>query len=95
MNETANSVDGEAIINNARGLHARASARFANCASSFDAKIMVSADGQSAPAESIMELLMLAAGKGTRLALKAEGAQAKLAVEALCALIEDGFGENG
>lgn len=95
MSQTPEVICGEAVINNARGLHARASARFAKCASGFDAKVLVKTAGQSAPAESIMELLMLAAGKGTHLKLSGEGAQAKQAVTTLCALIEDGFGENG
>ncbi|PHS26118.1 MAG: HPr family phosphocarrier protein [Robiginitomaculum sp.] len=88
-------INAEVIIPNARGLHARASARFVTCASGFDAHITARAAGRSVSADSIMELLMLAAAKGTSLTISAKGPQATEAVAALCALVEDGFGENG
>ena len=51
----------EVEIVNARGLHARASAKFVKCAEQFDADINVSRDGQTVPGTSIMGLMMLAA----------------------------------
>ncbi len=85
----------EAVIVNARGLHARASARFVKCANNFDANVEISTATKSVSADSIMEILMLAAGRGTVLTISATGKQAAQAVAALRALVEDGFGENG
>ncbi len=85
----------EVVINNSRGLHARASARFVTCAQKFNANVVVSAGGPPVSADSIMELLMLAAARGTRLTICASGPQACKALDTLSALVEDGFGENG
>jgi len=81
-------------ICNARGLHARASAKFVKLASSFDAEITVSRDGQSVDARSIMGLMMLAAGQGSSIEIVAEGAQAEAALEALALLVEGRFDEE-
>ena len=51
-------------IINKRGLHARASAKFVKCASTFDAEVKVSKDGHTVDARSIMGLMMLAAAPG-------------------------------
>jgi phosphocarrier protein len=95
VSEDKNTISAKVVITNARGLHARASARFVTCASGFDAKIEVGAGGPMVSADSIMELLMLAAAKGTALCIAATGPQADEAVATLSALVEDGFGENG
>lgn len=84
----------EVKICNARGLHARASARFVKCAEGFDARIQVSKDDQTVGGTSIMGLMMLAAAKGTRLSISAEGNQAREALEALEQLVCDRFGEK-
>ena len=81
-------------ICNARGLHARASARFIAEAEQFSAQITVTRDGETVNADSIMELLMLAAGPGSEVTIAAKGEDAEQAVEALCALVECGFNEN-
>jgi phosphocarrier protein HPr len=94
MKLQAETVQAEVIIPNSRGLHARASARFVTCAQNFDAHISVCADGESVSADSIMELLMLAAAKGTTLTICASGNQAEEALAALVALVGDGFGES-
>ena len=80
-------------ICNQRGLHARASARFVQCAETFDAKVTVSRDGESVPGTSIMGLMMLAAGPGTEIEIAAVGPDAALALKALSALVECGFNE--
>lgn len=82
-----------AIVNR-RGLHARASAKLAALARTFDAAVTVSKDDYSVDAQSIMGLMMLAAGIGSEITLKAEGAEAPAAMAALSALIEDRFGEG-
>jgi len=81
-------------ILNARGLHARASAKFVKCAERFDADINVSRDGQTVPGTSIMGLMMLGAMKGTSISVSAKGPQATEAVDALEALLKGKFGED-
>jgi phosphocarrier protein len=81
-------------IVNRRGLHARASARFVKCAESFDCDIKVVKDGQSVGGTSIMGLMTLAAAPGSTIELRAEGPEAEAALDALSALIADGFGET-
>ena len=83
-----------APILNQRGLHARASAKFVKCAAQFDAEVRVSRDGQTVDAQSIMGLMMLAAGLGTEVEIEAEGPDAEAALDALCALIADRFDED-
>lgn len=81
-------------ICNQRGLHARASAKFVAEAARYDADISVSRDHEQVSADSIMELLMLAAGPGVQITIKADGDDAAEAVDALSALVECGFDEN-
>jgi phosphocarrier protein HPr len=81
-------------ICNARGLHARASAKFVKLAAQFDAEVTVSKDGQSVDARSIMGLMMLAAGPGCSLEIAAEGPEAPQALEALSALVNGRFDEE-
>jgi phosphocarrier protein HPr len=82
-----------AIINK-RGLHARASARFVKCAERFDATVLVSRDQMSVGGTSIMGLMMLAASPGSVIQVSIEGPQAAVAMAALAALVESGFGET-
>lgn len=81
-------------IVNERGLHARAAAKFSALAEEFDAEITVSNGRDSVGGRSIMGLLMLGAAKGSSITVSAEGAQADAALAAICALVEDGFGED-
>jgi phosphocarrier protein len=81
-------------VPNKRGLHARAAARFVMMAEQFGASVDVIRDGQSVPARSIMGLMMLGAGKGAVIELRAEGWDAKEALDALAALVESGFDEQ-
>lgn len=80
-------------IVNEKGLHARASARFAEVVERFDARATVSKDGLDASGDSIMGLLMLAAHRGTAVAVETEGPEADALIEALAALVADRFGE--
>jgi len=86
---------------NKRGLHARAAAKFVKTAGGFEATVRVSAskcmavnDGSSVSGRSIMGLMMLAAGPGSELCIQAEGRQAKEALAALAALVENRFDEE-
>ena len=81
-------------ICNKRGLHARAAARFVTMAERFGASVDVVRDGQTVSARSIMGLMMLGAGVGSEIELRAEGWDAKEAVDALAALVEAGFDEQ-
>jgi phosphocarrier protein len=81
-------------IRNRKGLHARAAAKFVECASQFHAEISVSRDDMTVPATSIMGLLMLAAAPGLEISVKARGPEACDAVDALERLVEEGFGED-
>lgn len=81
-------------IRNRKGLHARASAKFVKLAESFNARISVTRDGNTVGGTSIMGLMMLAAGPGSTLYLKAEGPEGPEALEALVTLVENGFGED-
>jgi phosphocarrier protein len=84
----------ELVILNSRGLHARASAKLVECASRFDADIVVSRDGQSVGGRSIMGLMMLAASAGATILVEASGPEAQPAVDAITALIEARFYED-
>jgi phosphocarrier protein len=75
-------------IKNAEGLHMRPAMKFVDLASRFPCDITVSNDEMKADAKSIMEMSMLAATYGTRLKVKAAGAQAEEAVNALRDLVE-------
>ena len=79
---------------NSRGLHARAAAKFVAMAERYGASIEVSRDGQTVSALSIMGLMMLGAGRGCTVELRAEGWDAKEALDALAALVEAGFNEQ-
>lgn len=81
-------------IQNARGLHARASAKFVQCVEKFDAQIRVTREGQTVGGTSIMGLMMLAAAPGCAIDIEAEGAQAAEALNALEALVKGKFGEG-
>jgi len=81
-------------IRNKRGLHARAAARFVTLAEQFAASVDVLKDGQVISAQSIMGLMMLGAARGCDIELRAEGWDAKEALDALAALVEAGFDEQ-
>ncbi len=81
-------------IINQRGLHARAAAKFVNCAERFEAEIFVTRQGLEVPGRSIMGLMMLAAAPGTEIEVRATGADAAEAVAALAALTENKFDED-
>jgi len=91
---TGGAISRDLPIINKRGLHARASARFVQCAERFDADIEVSKDQNTVGATSIMGLMMLAAGPGSVIQVTARGPDAEAALAALAALVADRFGEE-
>ena len=78
-------------VSNVRGLHARPAAELSKLASGFQAEVTLESP---ADCRSIMGLLMMAAGKNTRLRLCAAGPDAEEAARQICAYFESGFGEN-
>lgn len=84
----------ELKILNKKGLHARASAKFVQCVDRFEAEVFVLKDGQSVSGTSIMGLMMLAAGIGSSIEVRAAGTDAEAVVDAIAALVNDRFGEG-
>lgn len=84
----------ELMIINQRGLHARAAAKFVKVAGGFDACVTVCAGGTEVCGTSIMGLMMLAAGNGTRISVRAEGAEAGRVLDALAHLVASRFDED-
>jgi phosphocarrier protein HPr len=84
----------ELEIQNRLGLHARASAKLTQTASRFAADVWMSRNGRRVNAKSIMGVMMLAAGKGSRVEIEATGDDADAALAALASLINDKFGEG-
>jgi phosphocarrier protein len=76
-------------IKNADGLHMRPAMQFVDVASQFDCDISVSNDENTVDGKSIMQMSMLAATYGTKLKIKAEGADAREAIHALQQLVEE------
>ena len=87
-------VSREVRIDNQRGLHARASAKFVNIASQIDAKIEVEKDGHRVCGTSIMGLMMLGAARGDSIVIHVEGESADEALAKLVELVEERFGED-
>ena len=81
-------------IVNELGMHARAAAKFVHLAARFESRIRVAARGRDMDGKSIMGLLLLAAARGTAVAISAEGPDEAEAVDALALLVSSGFGED-
>jgi phosphocarrier protein HPr len=81
-------------IVNQRGLHARASAKFVQLASGFDASVHVEKDGLKVGGTSIMGLMMLAASPGYSIRVTASGPEALEVMDALEQLVASRFGEE-
>ena len=84
----------EAKIVNKLGLHARASAKLTQLASSFKCEVWLSRNGRRVNAKSIMGVMMLAAGMGAMVGIDAEGEDAESALAALLKLVADKFDEG-
>ncbi len=94
MSENSAAITMDVGIINRRGLHARAAAKLVTLAERFSASVDVAKDGQRVSARSIMGLMMLGAGQGSRVQLIAEGFDAREALDAIAVLIEAGFNET-
>ncbi len=84
----------ELIVQNKLGIHARPAAMFVKTASRYTCEIMVEKDGETVNGKSIMGLMMLAAGPGSKLTVHANGTDANAAVTELEALLKRKFDED-
>jgi phosphocarrier protein len=84
----------EIEIINKLGLHARASAKLSQLAAQYPCEILLSRNGRQINAKSIMGVMMLAAGIGSKITLETVGDQADEAMTALTDLINNRFGEG-
>ena len=87
-------VEKEITILNRLGMHARPSAMFVRVAGRFRCEVWVAKDGEEVNGKSIMGLMMLAAGQGSKLNVRAEGLDAAEAIREIEALIESRFNEE-
>jgi phosphocarrier protein len=87
-------IEQEVEIRNRLGLHARAAARFVHTAGRFRSRVSVSRGERTMDGKSILGILLLAASRGTRLRLAADGADERECLAALAELVEGGFGEG-
>jgi phosphocarrier protein len=83
----------EVEIVNKLGLHARAAAKLTRVAGGFTSEVFLTRNGRRVNAKSIMGVMMLAAGKGSRITIEANGADAEGALAALARLVAERFGE--
>jgi phosphocarrier protein HPr len=87
-------IEKEVSIVNRLGLHARPAAMFVRIASRYRSEVWVSKEGEEVNGKSIMGLMMLAAGQGSKLRIRCEGPDAEEAMEELQALINARFNED-
>ena len=90
----AQKIEKELTVVNRLGLHARPAAMFVRIASRHRAEIWVAKEGEEVNGKSIMGLMMLAAGQGSKLRLRCDGPDADKAMEELEELIKAGFNEE-
>jgi len=88
------SFSSDVVVLNKQGIHARPSSQFVKMAGRFSCEVLVEKDGEVINGKSIMGLLMLAAGPGSRLRITCEGDGAEQALADLVALVHAKFGEE-
>jgi phosphocarrier protein len=81
-------------VRNALGVHARAAAKFVHTASAYAARVSVARGERVVDGKSILGVLLLAAARGTAVTITADGPDEAVVLEALCALVDGGFGEG-
>jgi phosphocarrier protein len=84
----------EVEIVNKLGLHARASAKLTQLAARYQSEVQMSRNGRKVNAKSIMGVMMLAAGKGSKVTIETDGPDESDAMDAIVSLIGDCFGEG-
>lgn len=84
-------VKGKFVVGNDRGLHTRPSTELVKCANSFRSQVFLVYQKQSVNAKSLLGILTLAASKGAKIAIEAEGEDAEQAVQSIIQLAKDNF----
>jgi phosphocarrier protein len=84
----------EIVVSNKLGLHARASAKLVQLVQGFKSTVWLISKGREVNAQSIMGVMMLAAGMGTPLTIRAEGADEQQALDAVVDLFDRKFDEG-
>jgi len=92
--ESESKVTREFVVLNKLGIHARPAAMFVKVANRFPCHIFVEKDGERVNGKSIMGLMMLAAGPGSKLTVIAEGSEAARAIAELELLVKSKFNEE-
>jgi phosphocarrier protein HPr len=87
-------IEQEVEIINKLGLHARASAKLTQLAAKYKSEVWMTRNKRRVNAKSIMGVMMLAAGKGSKVVLEVNGADEQECYDALLQLINDKFGEG-
>jgi phosphotransferase system HPr (HPr) family protein len=93
MTDSASELSREVVIVNELGLHARSAARIAELAQNSKAAVWVKKDAEKADASSIVDILTLACGKGSKITLIIEDKADRPILEDIVNLIQRGFGE--
>ncbi len=94
MSEHSTHVERELEVINKLGIHARPASKFVRLANQFTCEVLVEKDGETVNGKSIMGLMMLAAGPGSRIRVQAAGADAAVAVDELGKLVAAKFDED-
>lgn len=88
-------IEREVEITNRLGLHARAAAKLVHIAGRHRSRVVLVRDEEEVDAKSILGVLLLAAGQGSKLVVRCEGEDELPALESITTLIADRFGEDG
>ncbi|MGC8719666.1 MAG: HPr family phosphocarrier protein [Thermodesulforhabdaceae bacterium] len=94
MDNGGNRVEKEFLVTNKQGIHARVAAQIVDVAQKFNCEIWISKGNRKVSAKSILDVLTLACGYGSKVLVIAEGPEAKTAVDALGTLFKKRFGET-
>jgi len=94
IQSNAKTASRDMVVKNQLGMHARPASMFVKLAAKFNSEIFVEKDGESVNGKSIMGLMMLAAGPGSKLTVRADGDDADQAIEELNLLFESNFEED-
>jgi phosphocarrier protein HPr len=87
-------IERELTVTNRLGLHARATAKLVQTVAPFKSSITIAAKGREVNAKSIMGVMLLAAGQGSQVVIRADGDDAQSAIDAVAALFERRFDED-
>jgi phosphocarrier protein len=94
MSAARKEITRELVVSNKLGIHARPAAMFVKIASRYECEVFVEKDGERVNGKSIMGLMMLAAGPGSKLKISANGSDAQAALNEIDALLKRKFDED-